>query len=37
MKMKCPECGSTKISTGMNEVVCRKCGFVIEEGMVVSY
>jgi transcription initiation factor TFIIIB Brf1 subunit/transcription initiation factor TFIIB len=37
MKMKCPECGSTKIANGMGEVVCKKCGFVIEESIVVSY
>jgi len=37
MKIKCPECGSAKIANGMGEVVCRKCGFVIEENIVVGY
>jgi len=37
MKLRCPECGSTKIAKSMGEVVCRKCGLVIEENMVVCY
>jgi ribosomal protein S27E len=36
MRIKCPECGSNKIANGMGEVVCRKCGFVIEDSIVVS-
>jgi len=37
MKIVCPECGSEKIAKTMGEVSCRKCGFVIDENMVVSY
>ena len=37
MKIKCPECGSLRIANSMGEVVCRKCGFVIEENILVSY
>ncbi len=36
MKIKCPECGSPKISTKMGEVMCKKCGLVLDENIVVS-
>ena len=35
MEPKCPECGSMKIRKNIGEIVCRKCGFVIEDGIVV--
>lgn len=35
-KFKCPECGSQKIKMKIGENVCKKCGFVIEDGIVVS-
>jgi predicted Zn-ribbon and HTH transcriptional regulator len=37
LKPHCPECGSLQIKNGMGEVTCRKCGFVIEDGIVVCY
>ena len=35
-QMKCPECGSTKFYEDANkaEVICAKCGTVIQEGMI---
>jgi len=37
MKIRCPECGSTKFANSIGEVSCRKCGLVIDENIVVSY
>jgi hypothetical protein len=37
MKPKCPECGSLQIRNGMGETVCRSCGFVLEDNIVVGY
>jgi len=37
MKIRCPECGSTKIAKSLGEVTCRKCGLVLDENIVVSY
>ena len=28
---KCPECGSIKVEYDNNELVCKKCGLVIED------
>jgi len=36
MKIVCPECGSEKISRSMREISCKKCGFVIDENIIVS-
>lgn len=29
----CPECGSKKIEISLSEVLCKKCGLIIDEGM----
>jgi len=31
-EMKCPECGSDKISNNGEGMLCNKCGLVISEG-----
>ncbi|MFQ6009796.1 MAG: TFIIB-type zinc ribbon-containing protein [Candidatus Aenigmatarchaeota archaeon] len=31
MRIACPECGSHKIKNGSLEIVCKKCGFVLED------
>jgi|WetSurMetagenome_2_1015567.scaffolds.fasta_scaffold1419293_2 transcription initiation factor TFIIIB Brf1 subunit/transcription initiation factor TFIIB len=36
LKSKCPECGSLKISRNIGENVCKKCGFVLDENIVVG-
>jgi ribosomal protein L37AE/L43A len=36
MKPKCPECGSLKINRGLGEIVCKKCGFVLEDNIIVG-
>jgi transcription initiation factor TFIIIB Brf1 subunit/transcription initiation factor TFIIB len=35
MKELCPECGSTKISRHVGEIACMKCGFVIDDKIIV--
>jgi len=34
--MNCPECGSMKIRNGSVEVICQKCGFVLDETIFVG-
>ncbi len=35
MALRCPECGSENVGREPNgEIVCRVCGFVIEEGFI---
>jgi hypothetical protein len=36
MDAKCPECGSMKIRLKLGENVCKKCGFVLEDNIVVG-
>jgi transcription initiation factor TFIIIB Brf1 subunit/transcription initiation factor TFIIB len=36
METSCPECGSLKIRNGSAEVICQKCGFVIDEAVFVN-
>jgi len=36
MKRMCPECGSTKIEFSMAEVICRRCGLVISDNILIS-
>lgn len=31
MKTTCPECGSKNIKINMEEILCNKCGLVIQE------
>jgi len=33
MRTLCPECGSERIARTLREVSCRKCGFVIDENI----
>jgi transcription initiation factor TFIIIB Brf1 subunit/transcription initiation factor TFIIB len=37
MKPKCPECGSFQIRNAIGESVCRGCGLVLEDNIVVGY
>lgn len=36
MRMKCPECGSGKISRQIREVFCGECGFVLDDNVFVG-
>jgi transcription initiation factor TFIIIB Brf1 subunit/transcription initiation factor TFIIB len=33
MRIVCPECGSDRIARALGEVSCKKCGFVIDENI----
>jgi transcription initiation factor TFIIIB Brf1 subunit/transcription initiation factor TFIIB len=36
MRIVCPECGSEKIIGRLGEVSCGKCGFVLEENILMG-
>lgn len=32
----CPECGSKDIMAKLKEVVCKKCGFVLDDNILIQ-